>query len=58
MDWVSLFAAAVFGGAWYLRSRVSADDPLARLFLGVLMALAAAIGFLGLLLRALSASVA
>jgi hypothetical protein len=58
MDAVSLFATAVFAGAWYLRSRVSADDPLARLFLATLMALAAAIGLLGLLLRALSAAVA
>lgn len=55
MDVVSLFAALVFAGSWYLRSRLGDDDPLAGLFFAVLMALAAAIGALGMLLRALSA---
>ncbi len=53
MDVVSLFATVVFAGSWYLRARLGADDPLARLFFGALMLFAAAIGVLGLLLRAL-----
>ncbi len=55
MDVVSLFAVVVFAGSWYLRSRVGADDALARLFFGTLMALAAVIGALGLVLRLVSA---
>jgi hypothetical protein len=55
MDVVSLFAVVVFAGSWYLRSRIGSDDALARLFFGTLMALAAAIGALGLVLRMLSA---
>lgn len=55
MDVVSLFAVVVFAGSWYLRSRIGADDALTRLFFGALMALAAAIGALGLVLRMLSA---
>lgn len=56
MDVVSLFAAVVFAGSWYLRSRLGGEDALARLFFGTLMALAAAIGALGLLLRMLPAA--
>ena len=55
MDVVSLFAVVVFAGSWYLRSRIGPDDAMARLFFGTLMALAAAIGALGLVLRMLSA---
>jgi hypothetical protein len=58
MDAVSLFAVVVFAGSWYLRSRLAADDALARLFFGALMALAAAIGALGLVLRLLSPAAA
>lgn len=56
MDVVSLFAAVVFAGSWYLRSQARPDDSLARLFLSALMGLAAAVGLLGLLLRVLSGS--
>lgn len=55
MDVVSLFAAVVFAGSWYLRARLGDDDALARLFFGTLMVMAAAIGVLGVLLRTLSA---
>jgi hypothetical protein len=58
MDVVSLFAAVLFAGSWYLRSRLGADDALARLFFGALMGLAAAIGALGLVLRMLSPAAA
>lgn len=58
MDVVSLFAVVVFAGSWYLRGRLGADDALARLFFGALMALAAAIGALGLVLRMLSPAAA
>jgi hypothetical protein len=55
MDVVSLFAVVVFAGSWYLRSRLGSDDALASLFFGTLMALAAAVGALGLVLRMVSA---
>ncbi len=54
MDAVSLFATVVFFASWYFFRRVDAGEPLGRLFFGALMALAAAIGGLGLLLRAVS----
>ena len=53
MDAVSLFAVLVFAGSWFFRSRAGAGEPLARLFFSALMVLAAAIGGLGLVLRAL-----
>lgn len=56
MDVVSLFAAVVFAGSWYLRARLGDDDALARLFFGTLMVMAVAIGLLGLALRTLSAA--
>lgn len=55
MDVVSLFAVIVFAGSWYLRSRLAPEDALAQLFFAALMALAAATGLLGLVLRLLSA---
>lgn len=57
IDVISLFAAVVFAGSWYLRARLGADDALARLFFGTLMALAVAIGVLGLLLRTIAGPV-
>ncbi len=54
MDAVSLFAAAVFVASWWFLRRVDTSEPLGRLFFGAIMALAAAVGGLGLLLRAIS----
>lgn len=54
MDAVSLFAAVVFVASWWFLVRVDADDPLGRLFFASLMVMAAAVGALGFLLRALS----
>ena len=54
MDVVSFFAAAVFAVSWFFLHRADEGDALTRLFLTILMVLAAAIGGLGLLLRAIS----
>lgn len=54
MDAVSAFAIAVFGLAWYFRSRTPEHEPLVRLFFGTIMAFGAASGFLGLALRLLT----
>lgn len=53
MDAVSFFAAVVFIASWWFLARVDEGDPLGRLFFGSLMAMAAAVGALGVLLRAL-----
>lgn len=54
MDVVSLFAAVVFALAWTFYRRADPGEPIVRVFFGTLMALAAVIGALGLLLRAIS----
>lgn len=54
VDVVSLFAVIVFASAWYLLHRTPAEETLVRMFLGMLMVLAAGAGMLGLLLRLLT----
>jgi hypothetical protein len=54
MDAVSFFAVVVFAASWFLMKRADAGEPLVRLFFALLMTLAALIGGLGILLRALA----
>jgi hypothetical protein len=51
VDAVSLFAILVFSAGWYFFARTDPEEKLVRLFFGTLMTLAAAAGFLGLLMR-------
>jgi hypothetical protein len=51
MDVVTLFAIVVFSVAWVCHVRTDRGEPLVRLFFGLLMALGAGAGLLGLLLR-------
>lgn len=54
MDAVSVFAVVIFALAWLFLSRTDPSEPLVRLFFATLMALAAIVGGLGLMLRAIS----
>lgn len=51
MDLVALFAIVVFSSSWYFFQRTDAGEPLVRLFFATLMAMAVAVGILGLILR-------
>lgn len=54
LDVVTLFAIIVFAASWYFYARTETTEPVVRLFFGTMMIMAAAVGVLGWLLRAVT----